>query len=104
MGEHPSFLASAHGAATSLAHSGRCPRNSRTARSRNSGEYGFPLIFWSRVGDPRRGRPSGKAGAVYPVENVWQLPRDNLSNRVFKGCEDIVAHCCTAWNDLVDQP
>jgi hypothetical protein len=27
-----------------------------------------------------------------------------LSNRVFKGYDDIVAHCCAAWNDLVDQP
>ena len=36
-----------------------------------------------------------------PVENVWQFLRDNwLSNRVFKGYEDIVAHCCSAWNDL----
>jgi transposase len=40
-----------------------------------------------------------------PVENVWQFMRDNwLSNRVFKGYDDIVAHCCAAWNDLVDQP
>ena len=40
-----------------------------------------------------------------PVENVWQFLRDNcLSNRVFKGYEDIVAHCCAAWNDLIDQP
>jgi transposase len=39
-----------------------------------------------------------------PVENVWQFLRDNsLSNRVFKGYDDIVAHCCAAWNDLVDQ-
>ena len=40
-----------------------------------------------------------------PVENVWQFMRDNwLSNRVFKGYDDIVAHCCAAWNDLIDQP
>jgi transposase len=40
-----------------------------------------------------------------PVENLWQFLRDNwLSNRVFKGYDDIVAHCCAAWNDLVDQP
>jgi hypothetical protein len=40
-----------------------------------------------------------------PVENVWQFMRDNwLSNRVFTGYDDIVAHCCAAWNDLVDQP
>ncbi len=40
-----------------------------------------------------------------PVENVWQFMRDNwLSNRVFAGYDDIVAHCCAAWNDLIDQP
>ena len=40
-----------------------------------------------------------------PVENVWQFMRDNwLSNRVFKGYDDIVAHCCSAWNELIDQP
>ena len=40
-----------------------------------------------------------------PVENVWQFMRDNwLSNRIFKDYDDIVAHCCTAWNKLVDQP
>ena len=39
-----------------------------------------------------------------PVENVWQFLRDNwLSNRVFNGYDDIVAHCCAAWNDLIDQ-
>jgi hypothetical protein len=38
-----------------------------------------------------------------PVENVWQFLRDNwLSNRVFRGYDDIVAHCCEAWNDLID--
>jgi transposase len=40
-----------------------------------------------------------------PVENVWQFLRDNwLSNRVFGGYDDIVAHCCEAWNELMDQP
>lgn len=40
-----------------------------------------------------------------PVENVWQFMRDNrLSNRVFKDYDDIVAHCCAAWNDRTDQP
>jgi DDE superfamily endonuclease len=40
-----------------------------------------------------------------PVENVWQFLRNNwLSNRVFKSYEDIVAHCCEAWNELMDQP
>ena len=40
-----------------------------------------------------------------PVENVWQFMRDNwLSNRVFASYDDIVDHCCDAWNKLVDQP
>ncbi|GGC17401.1 transposase [Novosphingobium endophyticum] len=40
-----------------------------------------------------------------PVENVWQFMRDNwLSNRIFKSYDDIVDHCCYAWNKLVDQP
>ena len=40
-----------------------------------------------------------------PVENVWQFIRDNwLSNRVFKSYEDILDHCCYAWNSLIEQP
>ena len=40
-----------------------------------------------------------------PVENVWQFMRDNwLSNRIFSSYDDIVDHCCFAWNKLVDQP
>ena len=40
-----------------------------------------------------------------PVENVWQFIRHNwLSNRVFQSYEDILDHCCHAWNKLVSQP
>jgi len=40
-----------------------------------------------------------------PVENIWQFMRDNwLSNRVFTSYDDIIEHCCDAWNRLVDQP
>ncbi len=40
-----------------------------------------------------------------PVENIWQFMRENwLSNRVFKSYDDILAHCCQAWNKLVEQP
>ena len=46
-----------------------------------------------------------KCPELNPVENIWQFMRDNrLSNRVFEGYDDIVAHCCAAWNDLIDQP
>jgi hypothetical protein len=27
-----------------------------------------------------------------------------LSNRIFTGYNDIVGHCCGAWNTLVEQP
>jgi hypothetical protein len=38
-------------------------------------------------------------------ENIWQFMRQNwLSNRVFKSFDDIVDHCCNAWNTLIDQP
>ena len=43
--------------------------------------------------------------APNPVENIWQFIRDNwLSNRLFRSYEDILEHCCYAWNKLVDQP
>ncbi len=46
-----------------------------------------------------------KCPELNPVENVWQFMRDNrLSNRIFKSYDDIVDHCCFAWNRLVDQP
>jgi len=38
-------------------------------------------------------------------KTVWQFMRDNwLSNRVFTFYENLVDHCCAAWNKLVDQP
>jgi transposase len=46
-----------------------------------------------------------KCPELNPTENVWQFMRDNwLSNRVFKSYDDIVDHCCDAWNKLIDQP
>ena len=40
-----------------------------------------------------------------PQENVWQFMRDNwLSNRVFTSYDNLVDHCCAAWNRLVDAP
>ena len=45
-----------------------------------------------------------KCPELNPVENVWQFLRDNwLSNRVFSSYDDIVDHCCDAWNKLVAQ-
>ena len=46
-----------------------------------------------------------RAPELNPMETVWQFLRDNwLSNRVFASQDDIVAHCCEAWNKLVEQP
>ena len=46
-----------------------------------------------------------KSPELNPVENIWQFMRDNwLSNRVFQSYDDLVDHCCDAWNKLVDQP
>jgi hypothetical protein len=46
-----------------------------------------------------------KCPELNPVENVWEFMRDNwLSNRVFKSYDDLVDHCCDAWNKLLDQP
>lgn len=46
-----------------------------------------------------------KCPELNPVENVWQFMRDNwLSNRIFKSHDDIVNHCCEAWNKLIDRP
>ncbi len=43
-----------------------------------------------------------RAPELNPVENIWQFMRDNwLSNRVFKSYDDIVDHCCFAWNRLI---
>ena len=40
-----------------------------------------------------------------PVENIWQYLRQNrLSNRIFENDDDIVAHCCDAWNRLRAEP
>ncbi len=46
-----------------------------------------------------------KCPELNPVENVWQFLRDNwLSNLILKSYDDLVDHCCEAWNKLVDQP
>jgi hypothetical protein len=46
-----------------------------------------------------------RAPELNPMENVWQFVRDNwLSNRIFHSYEEIVDHCCDAWNRLIEQP
>ena len=44
-----------------------------------------------------------KASELNPVENIWQYMRENwISNRVFTSYNDILDHCCEAWNKLTD--
>ena len=46
-----------------------------------------------------------RAPELNSQENIWQFMRQNwLSNRIFKSFDDIVDHCCYAWNILIDQP
>jgi len=46
-----------------------------------------------------------KCPELNPQENVWEFMRDNwLSNRIFTCYENLVDHCCHAWNKLVEQP
>jgi transposase len=46
-----------------------------------------------------------KSPELNPVENIWQYMRDNwLSNRIFSSYENILDHCCYAWNTLADRP
>jgi hypothetical protein len=46
-----------------------------------------------------------RAPELNSQENIWQFMRQNwLSNRIFKSFDDIIDHCCYAWNTLIDQP
>jgi hypothetical protein len=46
-----------------------------------------------------------KCPELNPQENVWEFMRDNwLSNRIFTCYDNLVDHCCDAWNKLVQQP
>jgi transposase len=46
-----------------------------------------------------------KCPELNPAENVWEFMRDNwLSNRVFHNADDLIDHCCEAWNKLRSQP
>ena len=71
-------------------------RSSRTARcpQRPQGSQNITLLSLP----PR-------APELNPQENIWQFMRSNwLSNRIFKSFDDIVDHCWTPWNTLIDQP
>jgi hypothetical protein len=55
-----------------------------------------------QLGDIHRNSPRSP---VNSQENIWLFMRQNwLSNRIFKSFDDIVDHCCYAWNTLIGQP
>ena len=88
-------------------HRDQCRRRSRRpcGADRRSGR----LALDAQAGDPVDNITvlalPPRSPELNPVENVWQFMRDNwLSNRIFKSYEDIVALCCQAWNNLIDQP
>jgi hypothetical protein len=39
-----------------------------------------------------------------PGKHLQFMRQNWLSNRIFKSFDDIVNHCCYAWNTLIDQP
>ena len=46
-----------------------------------------------------------KCPELNPQENIWQFMRDNwLSNRIFLDADDLIHHCCDAWNKLEAEP
>ncbi len=46
-----------------------------------------------------------KSPELNPVENTWQFIRYNrLSYRVLTSYQDILGHCCYAWNSPIEQP
>ena len=66
------------------------------------------MAYVSKIAHSRQhhhSRPAAEIPERNPVENIWQYMRDNwLSNRIFKFYDDIIDHCCYAWNTLVDRP
>ncbi len=76
-------------------------RKSRLASTASNGKTAFLIVPSNITLIPL----PAKCPELNPQENIWQFMRDNwLSNRIFKSYDDIVDHCCHAWNKLVDQP
>ena len=82
-------------AATVTAGAHAYPRSGRLARRQGPEDSRQPV---APALPPR-------APELNPQENIWQCMRQNwLSNQIFKSFDDIVGHCCYAWNTLIDQP
>src|SRR4051812_33351363 len=95
-----------------MRHAGHepAPGGSRTGRGSRSpwGHADGPGRMAPRQG-PRRARQPHAGAAAGPSARIEpgreHFLRDNwLSSRVFGSYADIVDHCCSAWNRLIDQP
>ena len=73
-----------------------------------SGRLGHPPRYaaFNQSSSPRFQLSSPpRAPELNSQENIWLFMRQNwLSNRIFKSFDDIVDHCCYAWNTLINQP
>jgi hypothetical protein len=50
-------------------------------------------------------KPGRRQAAARRASFLCSFRRDNwLSNRVFQSYDDLLDHCCDAWNKLVNQP
>jgi hypothetical protein len=64
-----------------------------------------PVAPARHTSQPHARAAAGEMTELNPIENIWQFIRDNwLSNRVFLSYNNILDHCCDAWNKLIDQP
>ena len=57
------------------------------------------LLVLTIIGGAQAAEPQ----CTFPNE-IIDMRQNWLSNRIFKSFDDIVDHCCYAWNTLIDQP
>ena len=83
-------------------------RSSRTGTTRCSASAATRSRAASASASRSRARsspiPTSSSSTTPPRRSTRRSSATTGSNRVFKGYDDIVAHCCAAWNDLIDQP
>jgi hypothetical protein len=59
----------------------------------------------AELGDPwRAAQARSRPRRLEAQLSEARLRQNWLSNRIFKSFDDIVDHCCYAWNTLIDQP
>jgi len=74
------------------------------ALSRDMFDTSIVAFAWGRIGARGRVRAVSFATEDEATRQRFFEASNWLSNRIFKSYDDIVDHCCEAWNTLVDQP